>query len=1121
MMMILSSKHYYWQSALILLIITTTLIGCNAQDKYIHAELHNNLQCTGRPSAIYQYEIGQCYPTSASSSFKYAFNVQGEPSIYSYSTTTCTGTQLHAVDENGLPHDCVYVGTDPYLPADLYFKIATSNLPLAPLYDFLFYERHLTTCTNDTHFGRSIYRGDYSCIASEDGFQYFMSLAGTGNGISGKYSTPICLPGADFAYTTTCGPSSWNDRYVSYAMKAPKMTLRPSSPITTNFKNVTIPGITHNWPAAPKVIALTVVLKTATMFTIEYTVENPVQGNLTSFIVNVGGVVVSSSTCPPTGNQCTISNLVPGSSSSITVQAVTESVSTQVFGPYVVTLYPAIAPATLQSYVVSPLNMTMTYAANGGAPSITPTFTVLCNGTANPSCTNTTSTLCVCDTTHGYTFDSQVNMTIISYSEGYSSTFTRIVYAGDGVNDIIIDNSTLTTKVITFGYSTLGGDSVFPVIISVKYGGNVVCSSTLFTGTCSIPGLTDNTTYTVTITATNNGNDFSKDFSFTTVPRVYDGVDNIRSIKSTSFMVETSYKGGTSSVTTQVMVDGGVVCGYVGLGLNLCSSLTGNTTYTVTVNFLNDGNTLSLPTSTVQTYPSISNLVRTQVIDSFTNFNVSYSSSNGVPSESTLYTVSIDNQVICPPQTTLFCIYDYPSGYPNQRSFSIKIEASNDGISLQNVTTYTTFSLPSGTMIDSIVGTNSINLTWTVPQGGIANANSYVASIRYGGAPIVIKCQTNNTYCLFENLLENLTYNYMVTATNSFFNPTNDQGSSTTNQEIDNKCLNNCSGNGECKYGGCECTFGWDGIACEIKLNETIAMASTQMVTPSTTNPSVTVVYNDNVTYKVHLVRLVERNTGTGEIVQTVSLLSGGSNSWEVEGMSFSYTGSNGLTVVVEFEDLDSQQQESFAGRTYTTPNSTLQYTITVSAWQFQSPENVFEVHTTISHPILCLSSVLTQSTLNTTTNKLTSSLLIGTSSSSPSPSVLLQGRLLNSAMVDSIPSNITYQVSSASSNSTQTTIVASTPSFTRSLLVRPSFHIINANFTDCATPPIDSSSHSSSSEEKENDKGSSTTRDSTNIIIGVVVGVSGAVLVGASSFFLYKKVIKRAIHRNKLDRIG
>ncbi|EGG24189.1 hypothetical protein DFA_06336 [Cavenderia fasciculata] len=1035
---------------------------------YIVVSSFPNNDCSGSTLAVSVVSVvnGQCYTSGLGKSYKYTLD-SGAVTVSNYLDDACSVPLGTTINSEPLG-TCLSVPLSPGI--NRYYRFQTSEFPLSPLPYFLFYEKHITTsnCGDTTNAGRVLIGVSETCVRSEafDTLITNISPQAGGGGLNFNYATSTtCGQGTATLHGVDCPQLGSVPDNIAYASVVP-------SPYGLVFKNgttltlttITIPGFSSNMPDY-------------------FTYSMP--GYAISYQASTNGIgtrIPLASNCPATGCTVTIPAPIPTPGKGIRIYAIPNLyVPQDMGGTYVskVMQLPYAPNVTSINFTGATADsVTFDYVLDDSSYGSETTYVVKVNGvesSSNASCvTGPSCTIGGLAAVVAASGSPNITLSVSAVTSSFSSlkVLSVITTVYQPVTNIQIPTLTATTtKSVSLSYALVGGDQRFPISVSVKVNDQVSsnCSSTpanfTTTTSCLISGLTPDTTNTISFTTLNNGYQYTQSTTIKTLASISGQTLTVVSATTKTVTVAYSYIGGAPSdtVVTFTVNSTAVTCEPVQAGgsTSQCtiSSLTAGSTQTIVATFTNDGTQVAA-TTVATTYPLVAN-TDAIIVQHNSYFNVSYSSTGGVPGATTYSALVNGASVNLTATPAGYFIYTYENErYPSEQTFTIIMRANNDGSSSQKTVSFTTYVVPSGFSTNQVFGINSVNMTWTELVGGQPDSTYYVATLGFESGPNIVMCNsTTQLYCYIDNLVSDVEYQYGFYAYNSFFNPLYSTGDSHTYPELNENCIDNCNDRGRCMIGNCDCNLNpqWDGPSCGIKLssNTTKSIVLTPSTTDTASKPILSISFNNQVKYSIGLLKLVEKDTvnnNNNTDVRTLDLttLSG----WTVTaGNSLTFRG-QGLSIFFGATLVDQDNEEVyFAGQRYNNTAGSVLYNITISGWTFASPDNQFEIHTSISNPSICNDTV-TNSKFETP-NNLTSSLLIGDSTVSEA---LLQGKLVHASMIDTLPNIISYRSESGGTVNT-TTIVAVTPSFRQSITIQPSFHIINRNLTqECATTDLVSS---------------------------------------------------------------
>ncbi|EGG23578.1 hypothetical protein DFA_05711 [Cavenderia fasciculata] len=723
-----------------------------------------------------------------------------------------------------------------------------------------------------------------------------------------------------------------------------------------------------------------------------------------------------------------------------------------------------------------------------------------------------------------------------------------------------------TTSTITFNYSSIGGIPTSTTsysfdIVSIDNDTTTPVNQPPTTSTTyTVTGLQANANYKINVYVSNGG--IKSSALRSKQVQLYQRITSpsVQLVATTkTILVSFSVANGIPNATVYSVTFNGQPepnCYPTLVGASSClisNNILPNTQYVIKV-VANNDNFDQTTTQSITTFKSISDPIlngKPLITTIELNFNIS----NGIDS---LTTRSLFiNGVLVPTldsKTSTLLTNLNPS-----TNYNLTIVFNCEGF-IQSLTKfYLTLDEPKKVEIISDNDLNTINLHWTSSNGGIVGETVYTPSISYDGVEWFDKCQeTKQQSCLFDNLVQNTTYQFKVTTQNSGYTVVSDVfktlttlvNSTSSLCTISSGTSVQCSGNGHCVDAMCRCFDGFSGIYCEMTQ---VPIQNTTTIALDQTNPTVQVTIGSSYTYSLQLDSVVEMDTNNKLVSQPINL---DRLTWSLQGpfsqplndnnnnnlviKSWKYTSSNGQ-IVIEFIQLQSQSQSPlpsstsaeiiFAGHTILLNLNQIKYSISFTNLQISSTEAVYlAVNSTISYPQLqSCSDSLTNIVFNQNQDShqiakyFTFSFGNNSSSSSSSTSATLTGRFVNRVNLLTLPTKIdSFVENDINSKTIKVSSIVPLANLQsqsiKSLMIDPEFDLTVFKPAICHQP-----SSSNSSDNEEQPKIKEEENNSTKMIIGIVVGVSGAIILATASVMMYKRGLfgKRNINQKKLVELN
>eukprot|EP01132_Coremiostelium_polycephalum_P001541 gene1541-1939_t len=466
---------------------------------------------------------------------------------------------------------------------------------------------------------------------------------------------------------------------------------------------------------------------TYTQIIINYESTNGVPG-LTRYTIQLNGSDYTLCT-GISSTICTISSLTQGTSYNIKVTAINDglvasnSVSASTYS------YPTISALQVTSYTTS--SITFTYSSDGGINGLVTLYTVQVNGVSYTSCSSITTC-----TVSGLTVGSTPSISVSATNSAITSpdkTTSQLLYSSVSVSSFSTSQSPTS---ITASYSS--------------------------TTSCTVNNLTPYQTYDVQINAYNDGTS-----SQSTIKRIllFNPVQKPvlgATPKSTSIdLTFTSTDGYPGSTVYNVFNGAATVPSCQGLTTTTCMIpfLSPDTDYTFRVDAVNSGVTSSNPISS-KTYKSISSLYLSYTA-TYTQILINYGSTNVVPGL-TRFTIQLNgaDYTSCTGISSTTCTI---SSLTSGTSYSIKMIAINDGLSVSTSLSASTYSYPTMTSLDIIsFTTTSVKFSYSSNGGVFNEITTY--NVQINGTPYP-SC-SSKTICTVTGLVPGSSALISVSASN-------------------------------------------------------------------------------------------------------------------------------------------------------------------------------------------------------------------------------------------------------------------------------------------------------------------------------------------------------------------
>ena len=505
-----------------------------------------------------------------------------------------------------------------------------------------------------------------------------------------------------------------------------------------------------------------------------------------------GGAAITSYTVTSSGGQscttpngttttCTVTGLTNGTTYTFTVTA-TNAAGTSAPSAASAPVKPATLPGaptgvTAQTSLDSESIVTWTAPANGGS-AITSYKVTSSSGQTCTTPTGTTTTCTVTGLTNGNTYTFTVTATNALGTGPASAPSNPVVPAASpgmptGVTATSNQNAQVTVS-WTAPAST-GGSPITSYTVVPNVGVPCITADGATTS-CTLVGLTNGTTYTFTVYATNSIGDGPSSAAVSatpsTVPTAPTGVTATSYANSQSVVSWTTpASNGGAAITgyTVTSSPGAVTCSTVA---NSCTvtGLTNGTPYTFTVTATNaSGVGPASNPSAVATPATLPGAATAVTAASYQNSQSAVSwtapASNG-GALITNYTVTASPGGATCSALTTFCTVP---GLTNGTAYTFTVVATNaagsgpTSAASAPATPATVPGAPSGATVTATNNATAASVSWTVPTtNGGAAITGYTVTSSPGGHT----CSTTLTTCVFSGLSTGTSYTFTVTAAN-------------------------------------------------------------------------------------------------------------------------------------------------------------------------------------------------------------------------------------------------------------------------------------------------------------------------------------------------------------------
>ena len=481
-------------------------------------------------------------------------------------------------------------------------------------------------------------------------------------------------------------------------------------------------------------------------------------------------------TCVTSGTSCTVTGLTNGFSYTFTVKAANAvgSGASSVASSSVVPVTTPDAPTNVSALAgnASALITFKKPTFNGGSAITGYTVTASPEG---ESCSVTTFTSLGCTVTGltngvSYTFSVVATTAVGSSAPSASSTAVTPLTTPDAPNSVVAISDNGSATISWSAPASSGGTNITGYVVTASPKG-ATCATTALT--CTISGLTNGTSYTFTVKATNAiGTSAASSPSAPVTPVTTPGAPtNVTAVAEnasatvtfsfpstnggspiTGYTVTASPEGETCTTTTRSCVVTGLTNGTI-------------YSFTVTATSAVGASDTSLSSSTVT--PATTPDTPTNVVATAGNASAAVSwtapTSNG-GSDLTGYTVTASPGKATCTTTDTSCTV---TGLTNGTSYTFVVKATNvigSSVSVPSasITPVTTPDAP--TSLKTTDGDSSVTVSWGTPaSSGGSPVIGYVVTANPGGAT----CTTTATSCTVSGLSNGTDYTFTVVATNA------------------------------------------------------------------------------------------------------------------------------------------------------------------------------------------------------------------------------------------------------------------------------------------------------------------------------------------------------------------
>ena len=483
-------------------------------------------------------------------------------------------------------------------------------------------------------------------------------------------------------------------------------------------------------------------------------------------------------TCTTTTLGCTIDGLTNGTSYTVSVVATNDagnsaSSSTAAAAPFTNPNAPTLGTLTPANGSIA-----VAWSAPGfnGGSSITGYTASATDGTNTFTCTTTTLGCTIDGLTNGTSYTVSVVATNDAGNSASSSTAAAAPFTNPNaptLGTLTPANGSIAVAWSAPGFN--GGSSITGYTASATDGTNTFTCTTTTLG-CTIDGLTNGTSYTVSVVATNDAGNSASSSTAAAAPFTNPNAPTLGTLTPANGSIAVAWSApgfnGGSSITgyTASATDGTntFTCTTTTLGCTI-DGLTNGTSYTVSVVATNDaGNSASSSTAAAAPFTN----PNAPTLGTLTPANGSIAVAWSAPgfnggSSITGYTASATdgtNTFTCT-TTTLGCTID---GLTNGTSYTVSVVATNDaGNSASSSTAAAApFTNPNAPTLGTLTPANgSIAVAWSAPGfNGGSSITGYTASATDGTNTFT--CTTTTLGCTIDGLTNGTSYTVSVVATN-------------------------------------------------------------------------------------------------------------------------------------------------------------------------------------------------------------------------------------------------------------------------------------------------------------------------------------------------------------------
>ena len=513
---------------------------------------------------------------------------------------------------------------------------------------------------------------------------------------------------------------------------------------------------------------------------------------ITGYTVTADDGVDTPSTCSNDGSStsCTVTGLTNDTAYSVTVTA-TNAIGTSDPSSSVSGTPAAQAPSTVTGVLVSSgaESVTVSWSAPADNGSSITSYTVTAdNGTDAPRTCTTSAPTTTCDVT-GLTNGSAYAISVTATNGAGTSTASTPVSVTPAAApsaptsvSVLASDGTLS---VSWSAPADNGATITSYDVSAAHGSDTpaTCSVSGTSLNCDVTGLTNGTSYAVTVTATNSAGTSSPSTSIDATPATTPGAPTGITVTPSNGTLSVSWTapsdGGSAvsgyTVTATHGSDAPVTCTTDGSATTCdITGLTNGTAYFVSVSATNamgttssDGSVTGTPAAAPNEPTDVSILPENNAV------YVSWSSAASNGAAITSYTITLDDGVHSVVSVTVsgLATSAYISGLTNGTTYSVVVTATNPqgsgpGSTPQDATPATSPGAPTGITVTP--SNQTLAVSWTAPATGGADITGYTVTADNGiDTPSACTTDGTTTTCDITGLTNGSAYSVSVSATNA------------------------------------------------------------------------------------------------------------------------------------------------------------------------------------------------------------------------------------------------------------------------------------------------------------------------------------------------------------------